>query len=118
MENPFIITGRIKPEYFCDRKEEAKRIIATVTQGENIVVMAARRVGKSKLIEYCLDSSAVKDNFINISRQLLHRRPIDAIVAEGISTFLYLCTRNNNKYSYANRERTRTRECDSKVIAA
>lgn len=35
MENPFIITGRIKPEYFCDRKEEAKRIIATATQGEN-----------------------------------------------------------------------------------
>ena len=55
MENPFIITGKIKPEYFCDREVEAERIIRKVTSGENIVLMAARRVGKSKLIDFCLD---------------------------------------------------------------
>ena len=47
MENPFIITGKIKPEYFCDRDVEAEKIIRKVTSGENIVLMAARRVGKS-----------------------------------------------------------------------
>ena len=31
MENPFIITGKIKPEYFCDREVEAERIIRKVT---------------------------------------------------------------------------------------
>ena len=32
MENPFIITGYIKPEYFCDREKEAERIISKVTK--------------------------------------------------------------------------------------
>lgn len=41
MENPFIITGYIKPEYFCDREKEAERIISKITSGENMVVMAA-----------------------------------------------------------------------------
>ena len=31
MENPFIITGKIKPEYFCNREGEAERIIRKVT---------------------------------------------------------------------------------------
>jgi IS30 family transposase len=26
MENPFIITGYIKPEYFCDREKEAESL--------------------------------------------------------------------------------------------
>lgn len=55
MENPFVITGHIKPAYFCDRKQEAKRIVSKVMNGENLVLMAARRVGKSKLIDFCLD---------------------------------------------------------------
>ena len=44
MENPFIITGKIKPEYFCDRDVEAEKIIRKVTSGENIVLMAARHI--------------------------------------------------------------------------
>ena len=42
----FIITGYIKPEYFCDREKEAERIISKITSGENMVVMAARRAGR------------------------------------------------------------------------
>lgn len=97
MENPFIITGRIKPEYFCDRKEEAKRIIATVTQGENIVVMAARRVGKSKLIEYCLDSSAVKDNFITISIDILRTSSIHEFAFELGKAVFELAAKRSQK---------------------
>ncbi len=82
MENPFIITGKIKPEYFCDREVEAKRIIRKVTSGENIVVMAARRVGKSKLIDFCLDSAAIKDDFIPISVDILRTSSIHEFAFE------------------------------------
>ncbi len=57
MENPFIITGHIKPEYFCDRQEEAKRIITEITSGEYIVLMAARRMGKSKVIDFSCEKA-------------------------------------------------------------
>lgn len=82
MENPFIITGYIKPEYFCDRKKEAERIITKVTNGENIVLMAARRVGKSKLIDFCLESPAIKDNFITISIDILRTSSINEFTYE------------------------------------
>ena len=73
MENPFIITGYIKPEYFCDREKEAERIINKVTGGENMVVMAARRVGKSKLIDFCwilLPSKTISSVYPSISSEL------------------------------------------------
>lgn len=82
MENPFIITGHIKPEYFCDRKQEAKRIITKVTNGENLVLMAARRVGKSKLIDFCLESSAIKDHFVPISIDILRTSSINEFAFE------------------------------------
>ncbi len=82
MENPFIITGKIKPEYFCDRQQEAERIITKVTNGENIVVMAARRVGKSKLIDFCLDKPAIKDHFICISIDILRTSSINEFAFE------------------------------------
>lgn len=82
MENPFIITGRIKPEYFCDRQTEARRIITEVTQGENIVLMAARRVGKSKLIGFCLERPAIKDEFTTISIDILRTSSIHEFAFE------------------------------------
>lgn len=80
MENPFIITGKIKPEYFCDRQQEAKRIISKLSTGENIVLMANRRIGKSKLIDFCLDSPEIKNNFITISIDILRTSSIDEFV--------------------------------------
>lgn len=82
MENPFIITGYIKPEYFCDREKEAERIISKITSGENMVVMAARRVGKSKLIDFCMDSPAIKDHFICISIDILRTSSIHEFAFE------------------------------------
>lgn len=82
MENPFIITGKIKPEYFCDRDVEAEKIIRKVTSGENIVLMAARRVGKSKLIDFCLDSPMVKNDFIAISIDILRTSSIQEFAFE------------------------------------
>ena len=82
MENPFIITGKIKPEYFCDREMEAERIIRKVTSGENIVLMAARRVGKRKLIDFCLDSPMVKNDFIAISIDILRTSSIQEFAFE------------------------------------
>lgn len=51
--NPFIITGDIPSEYFCDRKEESKKLIQMLTNGENVCLMSPRRMGKSKLIQFC-----------------------------------------------------------------
>ena len=82
MENPFIITGKIKPEYFCDREKEAERLVRKVTNGENVVVMAPRRVGKSKLIDFCLEKPEVKDQFFCISVDILRTSSIHEFTFE------------------------------------
>ena len=38
MENPFIVVGRIKPEYFCDR-QESQRLIRQMTNGANAAIL-------------------------------------------------------------------------------
>ena len=48
--NPFIVTGKIPAELFCDRKEESERLLRSMTNGANIVLMAPRRTGKTQLI--------------------------------------------------------------------
>ena len=53
-----------------------------ITNGENIVIMAARRVGKSKLIDFCLDSPTIKDNFISISIDILRTSSINEFAFE------------------------------------
>lgn len=97
MENPFIITGHIKPEYFCDRQEEAKRIITEITSGENIVLMAARRVGKSKLIDFCLDSAPIKNHFITISIDILRTSSINEFAYELGKAVFELAAHRNQK---------------------
>ncbi len=57
MENPFIVTGKIKPEYFCDRVNEAQRLTNCILSGgENMVIISPRRLGKTGLIYHCKSS--------------------------------------------------------------
>ena len=70
--NPFIITGDIPPEYFCDRKEESKKLIQMLTNGENVCLMSPRRMGKSKLIQFCYDQEPFRSNYYCFYIDIFH----------------------------------------------
>lgn len=53
IHNPFLLTGYVAPEYFCDRKEETRNLISALYNGRNITLMAPRRMGKTGLIHHC-----------------------------------------------------------------
>ena len=69
--NPFIASGKIPAELFCDRKEESKRLLMSLTNGANVVLMSPRRVGKTQLIYHCFDKPEIKDNYITIFVDIL-----------------------------------------------
>lgn len=48
--NPFLITGYISPEYFCDRENEAKRLTNSILNRRNVILFSRRRIGKTALI--------------------------------------------------------------------
>ena len=62
-ENPFVVTGYIKPEYFCDRKTEAERLTKLLLNGNNVMLKSDRRMGKTGLIQYCFNKHVLKDNY-------------------------------------------------------
>ena len=75
MENPFIVVGKIKPEYFCDRQEESQRLIRQMTNGANTVIISPRRLGKTGLIVYCFNNTEVQENYITIESLRNNRYP-------------------------------------------
>lgn len=45
--NPFLVTGYISPDFFCDRKKETERIILVMDNNRNIKLLSLHRMGKT-----------------------------------------------------------------------
>ena len=94
MTNPFITTGRVPKELFCDRKEEAKKLLQSVTNGANVVLMAPRRVGKTQLVYYCFEKPEIKDNYITFFIDILKTSTLQEFTYElGKAVFNTLASR-------------------------
>ncbi len=72
VKNPFIVSGKIEPEYFCDRVEESARLIKSLTNGNNLVLISPRRMGKTGLVHFCYDKPEIRDNYYTVFIDLLH----------------------------------------------
>lgn len=70
--NPFIVTGKIAPEYFCDRINESARLIKSITNGNNLVIISPRRMGKTGLIQYCYDKPEICKEYYTFFIDILH----------------------------------------------
>jgi len=70
--NPFIVTGKIEPKYFCDRVNESARLIKSLTNGNNMVIISPRRMGKTGLIQFCYDKSQINKEYYTFFIDILH----------------------------------------------
>ena len=70
--NPFVVTGKITPEYFCDRVNESARLIKSVTNGNNLVIISPRRMGKTGLIQFCYDKPEISNAYYTFFIDILH----------------------------------------------
>ena len=61
--NPFVIGIDIPNEYFCDRETETAKLLSRVYNGNNTVLTARRRIGKSSLLMHLLHQDEVKKGF-------------------------------------------------------
>ena len=74
--NPFIITGSIPPEYFCDRREESMKIIKGIAGGNNFCLLSPRRLGKSKLVKYCYADKELVQKYYTFYIDILHTKSL------------------------------------------
>ena len=74
--------------------EESKRLLQSLTNGANVVLMSPRRVGKTQLIYYCFEKRAISDNHITIFIDILKTSTLQEFTYElGKAVFNTLATR-------------------------
>ena len=61
--NPFFTTHSIPDAYFCDRKKETEDLKRLITNGNNVVLISPRRMGKSGLIYHLFQTEEIKKNY-------------------------------------------------------
>lgn len=82
LTNPFIISEKIIPKYFCDRKNESHNLIELIKNGNNVVLISPRRVGKTGLIQFCFEHKSIKKDYLTIY--------IDILSTSNLQEFCYL----------------------------
>jgi hypothetical protein len=55
LQNPFVTSGYVAPEYFCDRQAEVGQLLKNIENGNNVTLISTRRMGKSGLIQHCFN---------------------------------------------------------------
>ncbi|MDE6393837.1 MAG: ATPase [Duncaniella sp.] len=95
--NPYFVGGKIPARYFCDRKEESARLIREITNGNNLVLVSPRRMGKTGLIQHCFDEPQISKNFETFY--------LDILQTSSLKEFTYLLGREifNRLASYGDR---------------
>lgn len=77
--NPFIVIGEIEPQYFCDRVQESSRLLKSITNGNNMVVISPRRMGKTGLIRFCYNKLEIRKNYYTFFIDILHTSSISEL---------------------------------------
>lgn len=80
--NPFVISGKIPCAYFCDRDAETRLLTNHIQNGRNVLLTAPRRVGKTGLIDHCLDQSCWGTDYYCFS--------LDILQTSSLREFTYL----------------------------
>ena len=83
--NPFVISGYVSAEYFCDRKAETAQLIREVSNGNNVALISTRRMGKTGLIQHCFRNPELKDGFYNFF--------IDIYATKSLREFVFSLSR-------------------------
>ena len=61
--NPFVLRGYISDEYFCDREKETVDLIEEIKNGNNVTLIAPRRIGKTGLIQHVYAQDTIKQDY-------------------------------------------------------
>jgi len=81
MKNPFVIKGYESAEYFCDRTKETADLSRLVTNGNNVVLISPRRMGKTGLIEHCFRQKEISKKYYAFS--------VDIYATSNLQEFVY-----------------------------
>lgn len=90
--NPFIVTGKIEPEYFCDRVQESARLVKSISNGNNMVIISPRRMGKTGLIQFCCEKPEIKKEYYTfLSTYSIHQACVNSPICWAVRYMNHCC---------------------------
>ena len=88
IDNPFVTTGYVSAEYFCDREKETQDIIRYLTNGNNVALISPRRYGKSDLLRHCFAQKTISDNYYTFIVDIYSTKTVAEMVGKLGSAIL------------------------------
>lgn len=96
--NPFVVSGKIAPEYFCDRLSESADLEKALRNQLNVVLTSSRRMGKTSLVDHVLDQQSIQDEFVTVSVDILHTTTFrEFILTLGTAVFNSVATKSEKR---------------------
>lgn len=80
IRNPFITSGYVSADYFCDRRQESERLVREVINGNNLALVSTRRMGKTGLIRHCFQFPEIKQNYYTFFIDIYDSRSLRDLV--------------------------------------
>ena len=80
VRNPFIVSGYVSADYFCDRKAESAVLTGALVNGRNIVIVSPRRMGKTGLIRHCFQFPEIKQGYYTFFIDIYDSRSLRDLV--------------------------------------
>lgn len=81
-QNPFLTIGYAGNEYFCDRVNETNTLKNLLLNGNNVVLMSPRRIGKTGLLYHCFDQPEIKDNYHTFIIDIYATKNVEDLIFE------------------------------------
>lgn len=80
IRNPFITSGYVSAEYFCDRIQESERLVREVLNGNNLALVSTRRMGKTGLIRHCFQFPEIQQSYYTFFIDIYDSRSLRDLV--------------------------------------
>lgn len=95
-KNPFLTTGYISEEYFCDRINETEKIIRLLQNENNVTLISERRIGKTALILHVFEKLIKEDEFYTIYVDIFSSRSIEDFIKQISESILKKFSENTS----------------------
>jgi len=89
LENPFVLRSYEAEEYFCDREKETQDLISEINNGNDITLVAPRRIGKTGLIEHLFANEGVSQKYNTFLIDIYTTKSFEEMVSTMGKSILY-----------------------------
>jgi len=89
IENPFVLRDYVSDEYFCDREKETRDLAEELKNGNNVTLIAPRRIGKTGLIQHLFAQKEIQKQYYTFLIDIYATKNVEEMVQEIGKSILY-----------------------------